>query len=206
MTASTDLIAPVKGLVFEHAKRTNYDGTPRAYTVTSVRQGLVHYRDSLGLKNKCKAEQWERVVGQVVSVPGPAEVDSSPTFTDAQAQALHNKAHAAGMAAGEAAMPTPMIVVQRANPLDDTSPIVKEYAPVMEGVCGFAYVTVRPGTSSFARWLRRRGRGYTAYYGGTAFSVRQFGQSMTRKAAYADAYASVLREAGIKAYSESRMD
>jgi hypothetical protein len=118
---------------------------------------------------------------------------------------LFEAAHRAGMAAGEAARPMPMVVQERRNPFDDNSPVVREYGPIMDGVCGFAYITVRPGNCSFARYLKKRG-GYHGYYGGTQYSVRHFGQSLERKQAYARAFAEVLSEAGIKAYSESRMD
>jgi hypothetical protein len=98
------------------------------------------------------------------------------------------KAHQAGMAAGMGASPTPMLVQEHANPLDDNSPVVKTYAPVMGGVCGFAYVTVRPGNSSFALWAKKNKGWFKAYYGGMQMSVRAFGQSMERKEAYARAF------------------
>lgn len=119
--------------------------------------------------------------------------------------ALYQRAHEAGMAAGEAARPRPMVVVQRENPLDDSSPIVKQYEPVMDGVCGFAWIKVRPANSSFGRWLRSRGHSL-AYQGGVSIWVRGFGQSYERKMAYAHAFAQVLEEAGIKAYAEGRLD
>jgi hypothetical protein len=37
-------------------------------------------------------------------------------------------------------------------------------------------------------------------------SVREFGQSLTRKEAYADAFADVLKEVGMRVYVDSRMD
>jgi hypothetical protein len=117
--------------------------------------------------------------------------------------ALFDRAHAAGMAAGEAAKPMPMVVVQHANPLDDSSPVVRQYAPVMDGICGSAYVVVRPGTCSFARWLKANKGAYKAYYGGMQMGVHHFGQSYERKMAYAQAFCGVLEQAGIKAYTDS---
>jgi hypothetical protein len=99
-----------------------------------------------------------------------------------------------------------MHVVQHKHPFDDSSPIIKRYAPVMDGVCGFASVIVRPGNSSFANWLRKQGKGYKSYYGGWEYSVHAFNQSLERKEAYARSFAAVLSEAGIKAYVSSRMD
>ena len=45
-----------------------------------------------------------------------------------------------------------------------------------------------------------------SYYGGVDIWVGEFNQSMERKEACAAAMARVLNEAGIKAYSMSRMD
>ncbi len=129
----------------------------------------------------------------------------APRMTKEEAATLFAKAHAAGMEAGEKARPTPMQVVQRENPFDPTSPITKRYAPDPEGVCGFAWVNVRPGGSSFARYLKSRGCS-AGYGGGVSYWVRQFDQSYERKLAYAHAFAEILREAGIRAHVESRLD
>lgn len=118
--------------------------------------------------------------------------------------ALMARAHAAGMAAGNAIRPVPMVVVQRENPFDPASQIVKEYEPVMDGVCGFAWVNVAANTS-FGRYLRKQGH-TLAYGGGINIRAHGFGQSYERKFAYAAAYAGVLEEAGIKAYPEGRLD
>lgn len=134
-------------------------------------------------------------------------------FTDAEARDLYERADAAGKAAAEAARPTPMMVGTPKNFLgslmggDDGGfdPDQPTYY-VAEGVCGFAWVTVRPATSSFARWLKKNTHAGTGYYGGMQLWVRGYGQSMERKAAYAAAFAKVLTEAGLDAYSESRMD
>ena len=121
-------------------------------------------------------------------------------------ESLYQKAHAAGVAAGDAAVPSPMVVFERESPFDDSSPVVKVYEPIMEGPCGFAYVLIRPGTHPFAKYLRKVGLSHKAYYGGEEMSVRMFGQSVERKYAYAQAFAAVLQEAGVKAYASSRLD
>jgi hypothetical protein len=119
---------------------------------------------------------------------------------------LYCQARLAGLNAAEACKPTPMIVSQHKNMLDDSSPIEKQWY-VPSGVCGFAWVIVRPGTSSFAKWLVKNGHARTHhYYGGICHYVSEFGQSMEVKEAYATAFAKVLSEAGIRAYSDSRMD
>lgn len=123
-------------------------------------------------------------------------------------QALYTQAHEAGAVAAEASRPTPMVVQQRANPLDDSSPVVHTYAPVEGGVCGFAWINVRPGNSSFAKWLVASGKARKdSYAGGVSIWVHGYGQSMERKSAYADAFAKVLRTNGFdKAYAGSRID
>jgi hypothetical protein len=73
-------------------------------------------------------------------------------------------------------------------------------------MCGFAWVNVRPGTSSFARWLKRADLARRAYHGGLDIWVRQFNQSHERKVAYARAYADVLQDAGVTAYAGDRLD
>lgn len=134
------------------------------------------------------------------------KANQGPDGTATQWAELHMRAHAAGMLAGEAVTPMPMVVQERVNPLDDSSPVARTYAPVMDGACGFAYVTVRPATSSFARWAKANRGWFAAYGGGLQMSVDYFNQSVTRKAAYASAFAMVLREAGLSAYGSSRMD
>jgi hypothetical protein len=115
----------------------------------------------------------------------------------AEFAALYQRAHDAGMAAGNAVKPIPMSVRSGSVIVD----------VVADGVCGFAWVIVHPGTCSFARWLTKAKDASKAYHGGVyACWVREFNQSMTRKEAYARAFANVLRAAGITAYAESRMD
>jgi len=118
---------------------------------------------------------------------------------------LYTEAHDAGMIAGAKALPTPMTVQQHASPFNDNSPVVKEWH-VPEGACGFAWVTIRPGTCSFAKWLKKNDLASVAYGGGMQVWVHQFNQSVERKEAYAHAFAEVLRLHGIKAYAGSRLD
>ena len=132
---------------------------------------------------------------------------TSTQLTSTQFRKLFDEANAAGVAAAERARPTPMVVVEHANPFDDASPIVRQYAPVMDGVCGFAWVNVKPGTSKFARWLKDNGIARTdSYYGGVTIWISDYGQSYERKIAHASAMARVLSEQGIKAYSSGRLD
>jgi hypothetical protein len=125
--------------------------------------------------------------------------DQTKTMTESQMLALHEEAHAAGMKAGRESVPEPMIVQDCATG--------HVYEPVLDGVCGFAWVTIKPGGSRFARFLKRRGFARRdSYEGGVKVWVFHFGQSMTRKAAYAREYAHVVAARGVRAYAGSRMD
>ena len=122
---------------------------------------------------------------------------------------IYNEAKKAGLEAGNTVVPTPMQVVQHANPLDDNSPIVKAYEPVMDGCCGFAWINVKPGNSRFARWLKDMGLAKTdSYAGGVTIWIHEYNQNLTRKEKHAQAMAKVLREhfPELKIFSHSRMD
>jgi hypothetical protein len=120
-------------------------------------------------------------------------------------QTIYAQANDKGNAAVQMTTVAPMIVQQRENPLNDNSKLVREYF-VADGVCGFASVTVKPANCKFAKYLVANGLGRKGYGGGVSMSIRQFNQSLTKKEAYAYAFASVLNEHGIKAYVESRID
>lgn len=123
----------------------------------------------------------------IASKPSKAERDK------AHAE-LFAKADAAGKLAADSIIPVPMVVSGY------------ESTPIEGGVCGFAWVTVRPGGSSFAKWLKANKGGRIAYQGGMQIWISDYGQSMARKDAYAGAFAAVLRSKDIKGYAGSRMD
>ena len=120
-------------------------------------------------------------------------------------ETLYALAHAAGLAAAQRMNPTPMVVAEHVSPLDDSSPIQRAYY-VPDGVCGFAWIVIKPGTCSFARWLVKNGHAKRHYYGGVSVWVGDFNQSLERKEAYATAFANALRLNGVKAHADSRMD
>jgi hypothetical protein len=122
-----------------------------------------------------------------------------------QVNQVYEQAHQAGLNAVLSANVTPMIVTERANPLDDSSSVKRAYF-VDDGVCGFASVIVKPANCKFAKYLQAQGLGRKHYYGGMSMSVRDFNQSLTKKEAYAEGFAKVLRDNGINAWAESRMD
>lgn len=112
-------------------------------------------------------------------------------------ETLHTAAHRAGMAAGMAAQPDPMTVVDGTTGTAWTVP---------DGPCGFAWINI-PARGSFARWaldcgLMRK----SSVQPGAFLRVHEFGQSMIRKEAYAKAYADRLNRAGIDATYGSRLD
>ena len=111
-----------------------------------------------------------------------------------------------GYAAGRNACPTPMVVSEHVNPLNDSSAVKQEWF-VGDGACGFAWVNVSPGNCSFAKWLVKNGHARKSYYGGVDIWVHDHGQSIERKEAHAYAMVDVLKaQLGVKAYASSRMD
>lgn len=118
-------------------------------------------------------------------------------WTDTELRALLIKAEEAGRAAGFSVSPIPMTVVDPATG--------HQYAPVADGMCGFAWVTI-DGRGPLADYAKRTGQWTKGYPKGLSRYVHEFNQSVTRKEAFAYAFAKVLTEAGFKAYSASRLD
>jgi hypothetical protein len=90
--------------------------------------------------------------------------------------------------------PTPMVVIQRLNPLDDSSPIVKEYEPIADGVCGFAWIIIKPGNCPFANWLKKHDLARKHYRGGVSIWISKHNQSYERKMKHAHAMAEYLQQ------------
>lgn len=106
---------------------------------------------------------------------------------------LYGRADIAGRNAAQACVPTPMHIVG--------------YEPIADGLCGFAWINIKPATSRFCKYLKSAGIGRTdSCYGGRSIWVNEYDQSHARKTAYAHAFAQVLRDAGIKAYGMDRLD
>ena len=119
---------------------------------------------------------------------------------------LYQDAHEAGMKDVENLRVTPMIVSVRENPLDDSSRVIRSWY-VEAGPCGFAWVIIKPANGRFAKYLLKNNIARPdSYYGGVCLWVRDFGQSVEMKYAYAKGFARVLQESGIKCYASSRMD
>jgi hypothetical protein len=87
-------------------------------------------------------------------------------------------------------------VVQRANPLDDSSPIVKDFGGMLD-VCGIVYVQITDKRTAFAKWMKSQNPH------GHNHSVRvphkyRMRQEMGLMEACETAALGVLRDAGIK--------
>ena len=119
---------------------------------------------------------------------------------------LLEKAHLMGMDAGRRVGVTPMVVGTPTELFGNEIDWDNSTYHVSDGGCGFAGVVIKPARGKFVSYLKSLGMGYKHYYGGWYVSVREFGQSMTRKEAYADAFAKVLTEEGMSCYVDSRMD
>lgn len=121
-------------------------------------------------------------------------------------QEIYNEAHLAGITAGNNAKPIPMTVCS-ADPLTGIPIAVIDV--VADGVCGFAWVSMKantPENRKFLTWAKKQNIMRKSCMGGFTLWVSDYNQSMQRKEAYASAFARVLNAHGIKCYAESRMD
>lgn len=119
-----------------------------------------------------------------------------------QFEMLWSAADAAGRKAAAECTPRPMVVTQHGSETGG----VRVVDIIDDGMCGFAYVKIRPANGPFVKWLKTRNVGYKAYGGGWEVSIHDYGQSWERKRAHARAMATVLRDAGINATSYDRLD
>lgn len=128
-------------------------------------------------------------------------------MTDKDCATLYHNAIVAAHDALAKCTPIPMVVgtpkTFLGNEIDTTKPM--EY--IADGVCGFAWVNVKPGNSKFAKWLKANNIARKDdYYGGVTIWISVGNQSMQKKEAYGAAMAKVFADAGINAYMASRMD
>jgi len=117
---------------------------------------------------------------------------------------IYKEAYAAGLIAGKE-VGVPKFIVGDAIGLSDQIDYTKK-TYILEGLCGFAWVNISPARGAFVNWLKAQGIGSKGYYGGYEIWVREFGQSVDRKAAFAGAFAQVLGKYGIEASAGSRLD
>ena len=112
---------------------------------------------------------------------------------------LLKQAETAGLKAGLEVVPTPVYFKDAHTGQTYDS---------ADGACGFAHVNISPARGKFVNYLKKIGKGHKSYQGGWDYWVgsSELGQSITRKEAYADAFAKVLKEWGINCYATSRLD
>lgn len=133
-----------------------------------------------------------------------ATVEKKKALTKNQCHNIYVEAYEAGLNAGKDA-DTPKFIVGDAIGLSDEIDFSKQ-TYILDGLCGFAWVTIKPARGAFVNYLKGRKVGSNGYYGGYEIWVREFGQSVDRKAAFAQAFADVLNKYGISAYAGSRLD
>ena len=76
-------------------------------------------------------------------------------------ESVHAAAHAAGWEAAEAAVLPQYVAVQRANPLEDSSEIVKVYWEEPFELIGNSSVQVKGANKGYGKWLVSSGTGET---------------------------------------------
>ena len=132
---------------------------------------------------------------------------TAPAIANDIPHTIYSEAHSKGIAAGNACTPTPMVVGEPTTPLGNDIDYSKDTYYVSDGVCGFAWINIKPARGKFVKYLKDNDIGRKdSYYGGYTIWVSGFGQSMTRKENYARAFVKVLNDNGLKAYAMSRMD
>jgi len=179
-------------------------------------------------KVKKVSDQMERakIVGDFLeevcsqpSLPFEKKAVRKPAKKKATADQLKifKEAQRAGEKAMKACVPTPMVVQQHENMLDDNSSVTKEWF-VSDGVCGYAWVVVKCKGKGvkFINALKRAGLAggensfkvftHSSYYKGFYYHVDAGNQSYELKTAYAHAFAEVLSKYEIPCYSGSRLD
>lgn len=168
----------------------------------------LSFEECSNLINMTKNGQTDKVIEYLKNKGGVCKGEVKPKV---DWQSIYDKAHAAGMVAARNCRPTPMIVEERSNPLDDTSEVKNAWL-VDSGVCGFSSVRF-PANTSFAKWAIKNKLADKSYDTGAYIwagrQMEEFSgtQSYEIKNAYTTAFAKVLREAGIKkVYVESRLD
>lgn len=115
------------------------------------------------------------------------------------------EANSAGHAAAEAVVPKPMNVVQ----VDFNDRPIGQVYHVTGGVCGFAWVSFYGlHNTPLGKYLKAHGIAKKPYGApGLQMWIGEYGQSMTRKEAFAAAFARVMKAHGcVRCYAGSRMD
>jgi hypothetical protein len=126
------------------------------------------------------------------------------TATKVDYKALYDKAHQIAHEAAINHNPTPMIVSEHSNPLDDSSDVKNQYY-VADGVCGFSSIRFKLNTA-FGKWAVKNKIAEKSCTSGAYIWVHDYSQSYERKNRYASAFCKFMNENGVKCYAESRLD
>lgn len=127
-------------------------------------------------------------------------------------QQIFNEARIAATVAFRDAVPTPVIFGQAADLFSTRMvPGTEEY--VADGVCGFAWITIKPARGEFVKFLKNAKIGDKGVYGGYRISAYEVGcpgssQSMDRKYAACMAFVAVIKQyyPDMRIWAEQRMD
>ncbi len=131
-------------------------------------------------------------------------IEKKKTLGKRECARIYKEAYAAGLQAGKE-VGVPKFIVGDAIGLSNEIDYSKK-TYVLEGLCGFAWVNVSPARGAFVNYLKSIDAGHKGYYGGYEIWIREFGQSVDRKSAFAGAFAKVLNSYGINASAGSRLD
>lgn len=117
---------------------------------------------------------------------------------------IHEEARAAGLAAVTPDVKGETVKLVSSDLFDKPIPGAQTF--IMDDFpCGFAWISFK-GNTAWGKWAKAEGLARPDYPKGMSIWVHDFNQSMTKKEVYAQAYAKVLRDNGIEAYAQSRMD
>jgi hypothetical protein len=141
-----------------------------------------------------------RIIGAYVA----KQEAKKKALTKNQCHNIYVEAYEAGLNAGKDA-DTPKFIVGDAIGLSDEIDFSKK-TYILDGLCGFAWINISPARGAFVNYLKSRQVGSKGYYGGYEIWVREFGQSVDRKTAFARAFCDVLHKHGINASVGSRLD
>ena len=107
-------------------------------------------------------------------------------------KALYDLAHTEAKKSSENHIATPMFI--------------EGYPPILEGVCGFAWIVVKDARKGFAKWLKDNHIGSKYYRGGWEIFADCCDQSYEKAKRYAETFEKVLKQNGVECYFESRLD
>lgn len=127
--------------------------------------------------------------------------------------AIFNEASEAAVKAYKEAKPHPVIFGQAVD-IFSNKMVPGSEELCTEGVCGFAWINIKPARGPFISWLKKNNRGDRGVYGGWTLGTYDItdhtcnSQSLARKEAACRAFVEVLREyfPGMRIWVSSRLD